>query len=422
MSVPSEKKCLIVLGMHRSGTSALSGVLHLSGFDLGRHLMPPADENPKGFFENSGIVAFNDKILEELFSFWSDTLFIPDQWWKSEIFSSYSEHAREILENEFGWERPVLIKDPRLSIVIPLYLDLFERIGIVPHFLICVRNPMEVADSLKRRNNMPPEKSFLLWMDYQFKAELYSRDYPRYFVSHDDFLENPMKLLEALKGSFGFDVLLNEQTRDEIHTFLDPSLTHRLNDDQQPQISLMKESESFFRLQKNADLRDLTDNEMTSVDDMRQQFYQKLRLFNGLPEQYQATITILFNDGTRTTLTTPVNYGVNLLEYTIIQDQKAVKGMVFRPCNSRVGLRILKTDIMLKNHSVLEWEQVRSNASRKNQDGFMVFDTDLPKIMMDFNPPLNILSVRFHLMYMVFGIISCRKALAMQGKIPVKKD
>ena len=78
-----------MLGMHRSGTSALAGALHLTGFDLGQNIMPPADENPKGFFENQHIVDLNDRILEELFTFWNETFFLPEEWWKEKKFEPY---------------------------------------------------------------------------------------------------------------------------------------------------------------------------------------------------------------------------------------------------------------------------------------------------------------------------------------------
>ena len=59
-------RALLVLGMHRSGTSAVAGALRLAGVDLGADLMAPAADNPKGFFEHAGVVAIHDRLLQAL--------------------------------------------------------------------------------------------------------------------------------------------------------------------------------------------------------------------------------------------------------------------------------------------------------------------------------------------------------------------
>jgi len=66
--------------MHRSGTSALAGVLKILGLESGGNLMKPLDSNPKGFFENEKIFEINDGILHSLHSRWDDTDELPDNW------------------------------------------------------------------------------------------------------------------------------------------------------------------------------------------------------------------------------------------------------------------------------------------------------------------------------------------------------
>ena len=63
---------LVVLGMHRSGTSALAGVLSKTGYDLPKNLLPASFDNPKGYFESKEIIALNDDLFAEMGAVWSD--------------------------------------------------------------------------------------------------------------------------------------------------------------------------------------------------------------------------------------------------------------------------------------------------------------------------------------------------------------
>jgi len=132
------KKCIVILGMHRSGTSALSGVLHILGLHLGKEIIPPHPSNPKGFFENDRIRWFNEKILDLLHGKWDDTLEmqgdIGNSGWSRAIYKEF----QEIIQTEFGDCNQILIKDPRISVLLPLYHSMFEENSIAPFFIIAV--------------------------------------------------------------------------------------------------------------------------------------------------------------------------------------------------------------------------------------------------------------------------------------------
>ena len=73
-------KLLLVLGMHRSGTSALTGVLQKLGAELGEELLAPTPDNPKGYFENSRIVDVHESLLHGLARGWQDPRALSAQW------------------------------------------------------------------------------------------------------------------------------------------------------------------------------------------------------------------------------------------------------------------------------------------------------------------------------------------------------
>ena len=317
MSPQPGKKCLIVLGMHRSGTSALSGALTIAGFNPGSKLFAPEEDNPKGNYENALITKLNEDILAELFAKWNDTLLIPDDWWTYELFTSYAGQISLILKEEINaGDAPVLIKDPRLSVLLPLYLSVLKNLEVDPSFIICIRNPYEVAASLKKRNNLSLEKSLLLWMDYQLKAEFFSRNYPRIFLSYYEFLKDPKKIFHSLKENIFPDILLTPKIEKEVFSFLDNGLKHHNLEDKLPDHSSLPEIKTLFGLLKSADLRDLSAGEIITAEQIRSKFYDTVKFYSGLSKSPEAVLTVYQHDN-RIILKSPVKYGRNKLSFTI---------------------------------------------------------------------------------------------------------
>jgi hypothetical protein len=94
------KNCTFILGMHRSGTSALGGTLNLMGFDFGSDLMQANEDNPKGYFENNLVYELNRKILREKNSSWDDYGFdirkIKEVQFKQYVFEAKKNYSKSI--------------------------------------------------------------------------------------------------------------------------------------------------------------------------------------------------------------------------------------------------------------------------------------------------------------------------------------
>ena len=75
-------KLILVLGMHRSGTSALSGLLVKSGMDGPIDMMPATENNPKGYYESAAVMKLNDQLLSKLGYQWSTPAPIQAEKWK----------------------------------------------------------------------------------------------------------------------------------------------------------------------------------------------------------------------------------------------------------------------------------------------------------------------------------------------------
>lgn len=271
------KNCLVVLGMHRSGTSAFTGILDQLGIDLGGKLLETQADNEKGFFENKFVVQINDAILESLKSCWDDILPLPSDWQR---YFDDSRTARDIvhfLQNDLPAEGLCALKDPRLCRLLPYWLPLFGEANVQPRFAIVVRNPMEIAESLRVRNGFSKEKSVLLWMQYMLEAEFSTRHLPRGFLDFDALLADPQQSVASL-----FDVIDVELPDGALNEadFLDTSLRHhRLADSALRDAGFHLAAEFYQSLRSIAQHTVPSGEDLASIDAVRETFYSSQALF-----------------------------------------------------------------------------------------------------------------------------------------------
>lgn len=185
---PAERTAYLVLGMHRSGTSAATQLLALAGADLPVNVMPGDEHNEEGYFEPWRIAVFNDQRLRAAGGAWDDVFAFPYRALDPEAEADWIERGAALLAEEYGRAGAPLLKDPRVSVLLPFWRRVLERSAISARCVTPVRHPLAVAGSLSRRNDFPAEKSVLLWTAYMLASEAYSRDLPRAFVSYDALL------------------------------------------------------------------------------------------------------------------------------------------------------------------------------------------------------------------------------------------
>ena len=195
---------ILVLGMHRSGTSAVAGAVRMLGVDLGDSLMPGrAGENPQGFFEDTRVMAANENILESAASSWDDPFGIDPGWFDSDEGKPHARDLSSLLVGMFPEDALCGVKDPRICRLLPVWTAALEQAGLAPHVLLVTRPCAEVADSLARRNGFSREKSAFLWADHVLRAEEGTRRIPRVFLPYADLLENPAGVLAGAGHALG---------------------------------------------------------------------------------------------------------------------------------------------------------------------------------------------------------------------------
>jgi len=217
-----KKNCFIILGMHRSGTSATTGMLSYFDISLGSALIKPNEENPKGFFENKAVLDLNKKILSTYNSDWDDYHFKLKDIEPSQMKSWVSE-AQIILENEFSNRENFAIKDPRLCLLFPIWEEALKNFNTDIKIIIVNRHPSAVAASLKTRNGFRKQKSILLWAKYTLSIESSSRKHDRLLIQYPASFLETAELISKLKTFTGLSI--SDTQLQKALEFYDNSLT-----------------------------------------------------------------------------------------------------------------------------------------------------------------------------------------------------
>lgn len=140
------KQAFLVVGTGRSGTSAMAGTLRILGAQLGEQLKPGDAFNPKGYFENTQITTLNKKLLSSESMVWYESP--PEKVHPVPVISAHSTALRNCIVQTFGEGSPIAIKDPRLCVLLDIYVSTLREMGYVPHCVRMVRDPVEVTKSL----------------------------------------------------------------------------------------------------------------------------------------------------------------------------------------------------------------------------------------------------------------------------------
>lgn len=212
---------ICVAGMHRSGTSLVAGALQLAGVDLGPEdqLMPPKGDNPKGFFENLDVVQVNDDLLAQLGGSWQDPALVTDGWHLREDIQPFRERIRELVDQQFSDSEHVAWKDPRISLLLPVWVP-DAGVGEV---VLVLRDPREVSRSVMTRSKLDEFQAARLWTRYTVSL---LRSWPRpVIVEYESFLDDPVAALHDLCERLSLPAP-DSGSHQAIRELADPSLRH----------------------------------------------------------------------------------------------------------------------------------------------------------------------------------------------------
>ena len=224
---------ILVAGMHRSGTSALTRVLTLAGCGLPQTLVEAKPDNVAGFWESRLVVELNDEILASAGSCWDDWRPFDRGWHQSPAAGPLRERALEVLRAEYGESRLFVLKDPRICRLLPFWTDALSRFDARPCVVSPVRSPLDVAASLEARNGIDPFVAYLIWLRHVLDAEADSRGLPRAHVRYDDLLADGPAALDRICRDLGLSLPGRDGPAAEadIDAFLSADLRHHRSGD-----------------------------------------------------------------------------------------------------------------------------------------------------------------------------------------------
>lgn len=236
-----ERTAVSVLGMSRSGTSVTARVLDVLGVYLGadEELMPAAAENnPAGFWEHQGIADLNEEILAVLGGAprqrWRHPPVLRAGWERDSRLEQLRGEAASMLRRSFGGRPLWGWKDPRTCLTLPFWRRVLADLPGVEsrlRYVICLRHPLEVAASLRARDDIAEEESLALWLRYMRDALAHTAGEPRAFVSYDAYFADGRAQVARLAEFLGRPgPSLEEEAAIAAH--LDDGLRHHRADSQ----------------------------------------------------------------------------------------------------------------------------------------------------------------------------------------------
>jgi hypothetical protein len=191
---------VVVLGMHRSGTSAVTRILNLLGADLG----PEGDllteyDNPAGHWESRALVACNDRVLASFGRSWDFPPWLPSGWEHSAQAARLLPEMTDAFDSVYH-AGPWVWKDPRTCLTFPLWRRV---LGSEAKVVLVFRDPGAVVASVKRRDGIPSFYAVGLWHHYVRSAVAASAGLPVVCLQFEDLVASPAGAVKGLVEDLG---------------------------------------------------------------------------------------------------------------------------------------------------------------------------------------------------------------------------
>lgn len=220
----NQKKTLVlVVTCQRSGSSAMTGVLKILGLDLGKRLMGAKPANVKGHFEDLATVTLNDSILKNFKTYHNDPRPLHIDWEKqlAPLTAKVKKHLGSIFKSRtvFG------IKDPRVTLLLPAYVNAAQELGIELKVIRMYRDTQEIVASLQVRDKVSYENAQAIAARYLTALEEYCPLCDHIVVRFDDLITNTSGVIDAINDYIP-SLKKYSDVRSEIMAFLDPALKH----------------------------------------------------------------------------------------------------------------------------------------------------------------------------------------------------
>jgi hypothetical protein len=237
----SPHKLIFVLGMHRSGTSAVARGLRTLGVQLGPNLMGAGVDNPRGYWEDLDIVALNEEMLQSLDMRLESLAPLTQADVANLLQNGFQERALSLLQSKVERYKFFAFKDPRTAKLWPFWRQLVPLLQADVSCIIVLRHPNNVAESLRKRNGIDVFYGHLMWITHMVPIAVETPGCKKFVVEYDRLLTNPRGELERMSRFLSMKINPSEAESYEMN-FLDFRLRHncvgdRMSCDMHPLVS-----------------------------------------------------------------------------------------------------------------------------------------------------------------------------------------
>lgn len=251
-TVDARRPIVVVLGMHRSGTSLCSHVLSALGIDMADEIgQGPGNED--GHWERWEIVGLHDQLLMALNRPYGPPgeydprhdLELPVGWHAAPAVRRIQRGLESFLRSRMRSDEIFGFKDPRTSRFLPLWLRIFERLKLEPYFVLCIRDPVDVALSLNRRDGIPQLAGEYRWLTYNVESLKYLHEKKLIIINYDEWLTERSQTIERIRAF----IMPNGGARitDDVLEIIKPGMNHGISQRSQAISPIVRD---FFALLK----------------------------------------------------------------------------------------------------------------------------------------------------------------------------
>ena len=238
---------VVVLGMHRAGTSLVTRGIKSLGIYMGDDFVDPQFDNPRGYWEDRNVVDLNKRVLSVFGLKWeSPDLLTGAQWQEPELEAmrlEAIEHVRANFSSHPLWG----FKDPRTIRLLPFWWPVLESVGVQDSYVVVIRNPLSVAESLivRQPDVFDPALAHALWLAHMVPYLSMIEKKPFVVTDYDLLMDDPRGQLLRIGRALEIPatVGISLEIDDFVANFLDPRMRHtrfgRLDRDFVPHLSLL---------------------------------------------------------------------------------------------------------------------------------------------------------------------------------------
>lgn len=225
----ARRPLIVVLGMHRSGTSLCANFLAALGVDMAE-TPGPSPANARGHWERHRLCNLHDEVFAMNGGTWMDAghnLALPENWHSTPGVFGVENRIVEYMSRVLASAELTGFKDPRTARLLPLWEGVFDRLGAEPRFIFCVRDPSQVARSLEARDSSARAEGEYRWLMYNAHGLHGLGDKPVRIIPYEDWFTKPLATAERLaRWIYPGRSPSPEALQALVASVLDPALRH----------------------------------------------------------------------------------------------------------------------------------------------------------------------------------------------------